>query len=80
MEYKEYIIVPVTSYRTKEEIPSMKELFLGEYIKQERLKQGITQEQLCEGICDPITISRMENGKQMPSYNRIRAFLQRPAG
>ena len=55
----------------------MKELFLGEYIKQERIKQGITQEQLCEGICDPITISRMENGKQMPSYNRIRAFLQR---
>lgn len=55
----------------------MRELFLGEYIKQERLKQGITQEQLCEGICEPITISRMENGKQTPSYNRIRAFLQR---
>ena len=55
----------------------MKEMFLGEYIKQERLKQKITQEQLCEGICDPITVSRMENGKQMPSYNRIRAFLQR---
>lgn len=55
----------------------MRELFLGEYIKQERLKQGITQEQLCEGICEPITISRMENGKQTPSYSRIRAFLQR---
>ncbi len=25
----------------------MKELFLGEYIRQERLKQGVTQEQLC---------------------------------
>lgn len=55
----------------------MKELFLGEYIRQERIKQGITQEQLCEGICEPITVSRMENGKQTPSYNRIRAFLQR---
>ena len=55
----------------------MKELFLGEYIRQERLKQGVTQEQLCEGICEPITVSRMENGKQTPSYNRIRAFLQR---
>lgn len=55
----------------------MRELFLGEYIKQERLKQGITQEQLCEGICEPITVSRMENGKQTPSYNRICAFLQR---
>lgn len=55
----------------------MRELFLGEYIKQERLKQGITQEQLCAGICEPITVSRLENGKQMPSYSRIRAFLQR---
>ena len=41
----------------------MQELSLGEYIKRERLRQGITQEQLCEGICEPITISRMENGK-----------------
>ena len=55
----------------------MRELSLGEYIKQERIKQGITQEQLCEGICEPITISRMENGKQTPSYTRIRTFLQR---
>lgn len=55
----------------------MREIFLGEYIKQERRKQGITQEQLCSGICEPITISRMENGKQMPSYSRIRVLLQR---
>ena len=55
----------------------MRELSLGEYIKQERIRQGITQEQLCEGICEPITISRMENGKQIPSYTRICTFLQR---
>lgn len=55
----------------------MQELFLGEYIRQKRIEMGITQEQLCEGICEPITVSRMENGKQMPAYNRIRAFLQR---
>lgn len=55
----------------------MREIFLGEYIKQRRLEMGLTQEQLCEGICEPITISRMENGKQTPSYNRICAFLQR---
>lgn len=48
-----------------------------EYIRQERLKRGITQEQLCAGICEPITVSRMENGKQTPSYSRICAFLQR---
>jgi len=55
----------------------MKELFLGEYIRQRRLDLGLTQEQLCEGICEPITVSRMENGRQMPSYHRICAFLQR---
>lgn len=55
----------------------MREQFLGEYIRQERLKQGITQEQLCAGICEPITVSRMENGRQTPSYSRICAFLQR---
>ena len=55
----------------------MRELFLGEYIRRERQKQGITQERLCDGICEPITISRMENGKQMPSYSRVRALLQR---
>lgn len=55
----------------------MRELFIGDYIREKRLEMGITQEQLCEGICEPITVSRMENGKQMPAYNRIRAFLQR---
>ncbi len=55
----------------------MRELFLGEYIRQERRKQGLTQERLCAGICEPITISRLENGKQMPSYGRVRALLQR---
>ena len=55
----------------------MYEILLGEYIKQERIKQGVTQEKLCEGICESITVSRMENGKQMPAYHRIRAFLQR---
>lgn len=52
----------------------MKELFLGECINQERIKQGINQEQLCKGICEAITVSRMEKGKQTPSYNRIRGF------
>ena len=55
----------------------MRELFLGEFIKNRRLELGLTQEQLCEGICEPITISRLENGKQTPSRNRINALLQR---
>lgn len=55
----------------------MREVFLGEYMKQRRLELGLTQEQLCEGICEPMTISRMENGRQTPSRNRINALLQR---
>ena len=45
----------------------MKNVFLGEYIKQRRLDLGLTQEQLCDGICEPVTLSRLENGKQTPS-------------
>ncbi len=55
----------------------MKEIFLGEFIKQRRLELGLTQGQLCEGICEPMTISRIENGRQTPSRNRINALLQR---
>ena len=55
----------------------MKNIFLGEYIKQRRLDLGLTQEQLCDGICEPMTLSRLENGKQTPSRNRINALLQR---
>lgn len=55
----------------------MQEIFLGEVIKRRRLELGLTQEQLCEGICEPITISRLENGKQTPSRNRINALLER---
>lgn len=52
----------------------MKNVFLGEYIKQRRLDLGLTQEQLCDGICEPVTLSRLENGKQTPSRNRIMPF------
>lgn len=55
----------------------MKEVFLGEVICQRRLELGLTQEELCEGICEPMTISRFENGRQTPSRNRIKALLQR---
>ena len=55
----------------------MQEIFLGDVIKRRRLELGMTQEQLCEGICEPITISRLENGKQTPSRSRIAALLQR---
>lgn len=55
----------------------MQQIFIGEAIKKRRLELGLTQEQLCEGICEPITVSRLENGKQTPSRNRINALLER---
>ena len=55
----------------------MREMFLGEVIKQRRAELQLTQEELCEGICDTVTISRIENGRQSPSRNRINALLQR---
>lgn len=55
----------------------MREIFLGEVIRQRRLELGLTQEQLCEGICEPVTVSRLERGVQTPSRNRINAILQR---
>lgn len=55
----------------------MREMLLGEIIKQQRVELGLTQEELCEGICDVVTISRIENGKQTPSRNRVNALLQR---
>lgn len=55
----------------------MQEMLLGTYIRQNREAQGLTQKQLCEGICEPVTISRIENNQQTPSRSRAGALLQR---
>ncbi len=55
----------------------MKELFIGEVIKRKRKELRLTQEELCEGICEPSTISRIESGKQVPAKNKLDALLQR---
>lgn len=55
----------------------MQNFFLGEYIKQRREALDLTQSQVCEGICTPATLSRIENGTQTPSRTRINAILQR---
>lgn len=55
----------------------MKEIFLGEVIRRRRTELELTQEALCEGICEPTTISRFENGRQTPSRNRVQALLFR---
>ena len=55
----------------------MKERFIGEIVKERRLELGMTQAELCEGICEPITISRLEQNKQTPSRNTVKAIFQR---
>lgn len=55
----------------------MQELFIGETIRQKRLELGKTQEQLCAGLCEPSTLSRIETGKQAPSRSVAEALLQR---
>ena len=44
----------------------MNNFLLGEYIRRKRLDLGLTQEEVCDGICEPITLSRIENNKQTP--------------
>lgn len=55
----------------------MQSIFIGSVIKQRRKELKLTQEQVCSGICDPVSLSRIENGKQTPSRSVINALLQR---
>lgn len=48
-----------------------------ELIRQLRMEKGLTQEQLAEGICSPVTISRIENGTQQPSNRVLELLLDR---
>lgn len=50
---------------------------LPELIRQLRMEKGLTQEQLAEGICSPVTISRIENGTQQPSGRVLEMLLDR---
>ena len=45
----------------------MKNVFLGEYVKQRRLDLGLTQEQLCYGICEPMTLPDWKMGNRPPA-------------
>lgn len=50
---------------------------LGEKIRSLRKRARLTQEGLAEGICSPVSISRIENGHQMPSRTVLEALLAR---
>lgn len=55
----------------------MPTMFVGDYIKRRRKELELTQEQLCEGICDATTVSRLETGFQAPRRTILNALLQR---
>lgn len=55
----------------------MDKVYIGEIIREERLKQKMTQERLCEGICSPVTLSRLETGDQPPTYSKVKALLEK---
>lgn len=55
----------------------MKTILIGEYIKENRELKGMTQEQLCGGICTAATLSRIENGRQNPSRDTVNSLLRR---
>ena len=50
---------------------------IGNLIYENRTRQRITQEELCEGICAPTTLSKIENGIQIPRRKTFEALLQR---
>lgn len=55
----------------------MKQIHIGEAIRQRRVELGLTQEELCFGICEAPTLSRIETGKKTPTPTKLKALLQR---
>lgn len=55
----------------------MEQISLGEAMKRQRLELRLSQAAVCEGICEVITLSRLENGTHTPAHNRIKALMQR---
>ena len=55
----------------------MKENALGEIIYRLRKKAGLIQEAFADGICSPVSVSRIENENQMPSSKVLEQPLER---
>ena len=55
----------------------MQNISIGECIRQRRKELNLTQEELCFGICETSTLSRIENGRHAPCRSKINALLQR---
>ena len=55
----------------------MKYVTTGKIIKEFRERQGISQFELCEGLCEPPTLSKIETGKQNPNKKLLDALIAR---
>ncbi len=49
----------------------------GEAIRSLRLEHGLTQERLSDGICSASSLSKIENGSQVPSRQTFRLLMER---
>lgn len=58
----------------------MKEVVFGEEIRRLRKAKGWSQEKLADGICSASTLSRIENGCQVPSRRVFRSLMEHLEG
>jgi len=52
---------------------------IGDYIRHNREKMGISQRELAEGICTEVTLSRIENNKQAPKRTMFMKIIKKLA-
>jgi len=50
---------------------------VGEILRETRERKKCSQEEVCYGICTPSTLSRIENGMQIPGRRILEALTQR---
>lgn len=50
---------------------------IGEILRETRERRKCSQEEVCYGICTPSTLSRIENGMQIPGRRILEALTQR---
>lgn len=55
----------------------MKSIIIGELIRKHRIDMGLNQSDLCEGICQQSSLSRIETGEECPNQGMLVALLQR---
>ena len=74
--YQEYKVTPI---KWIWDIPfGMSEIYLcQDIVRGRRIGMGMSQEELAEGICDPVTISRIECGKSYPKRKVLVKLLQK---